>query len=512
LVAAGILLSRVFGLVRQRIFAHYLGSGMAADAFNAAFRIPNFLQNLFGEGVLSASFIPVYAGLKARGEDRERSDVAGTMLALLLLVVSLMVLMGVIFAPQIVSVIVPKWTGEKRDLTVRLVRILFPGSAVFALSAWSLGVLNSHGRFFLSYVSAVLWNMAMITTLVVFGDRVGEVRLVELLAMGSVIGAMLQFGAQLPSAHRALGGVKLMWRTHSPNVRAVLRNFAPVFVGRGVTQISGLTDTFIAGFVSEGAVAILSYSQAISMLPVSLFGMSVAAAELPAMSSVVGHEADIAVTLRRRLQIGLRRIAFFVVPSAVAFAALGDQVAEVIYLGGKFGPEQARWLWAVLAGSGVGLVASTLGRLYASTFYALRDSRTPLRYALTRVAVSASLGAVFALLGPRALGIEARWGVAGITAASGMAGWLEFVLLRRALARRIGPVVFDRRGLTVLWAGALLAAAVAFAVRALDPGVPALLRSSLVLITFGMVYWVFTWRLGVPEAVEMRRRIFRKGK
>src|SRR4249920_2834187 len=170
LVAAGILLSRLAGLVRLRVFAHYFGlESDAADAFNAAFRIPNFLQNLFGEGALSASFIPVYAGLVSRGERREADRVAGAIGALLALVVSLLVVAGVFATPWLIAAIAPGFSGEKRDLTITIVRILFPGMGLLVLSAWCLGILNSHHKFLLSYTAPVVWNAAMIGTLIAFG-------------------------------------------------------------------------------------------------------------------------------------------------------------------------------------------------------------------------------------------------------------------------------------------------------------------------------------------------------
>src|SRR5215211_5467485 len=171
LVAAGILLSRIAGLIRDRVFAHYFGNSAAADAFRAAFRIPNLLQNLFGEGVLSASFIPVYARLLAHEDSAEAGRVAGAVVTLLALVVSLLVLTGVLTTPYLIDGIVPGFTGEKRDLTIRLVKILFPGAGLLVFSAWCLGVLNSHGRFFMSYAAPVLWNAAMIATLFGFGCR-----------------------------------------------------------------------------------------------------------------------------------------------------------------------------------------------------------------------------------------------------------------------------------------------------------------------------------------------------
>ena len=163
LVAVGILCSRLTGLVRQRVFAHYFGlQSDAADAFMAAFRIPNFLQNLFGEGALSASFIPVYASLLARGDRREATRVAGAVAALLALVTSVLVLLGVLSTPFLIAVIAPGFRGAKRDLTIAIVRVLFPGAGLLVLSAWCLGVLNSHHRFLLSYTAPVIWNVAMI--------------------------------------------------------------------------------------------------------------------------------------------------------------------------------------------------------------------------------------------------------------------------------------------------------------------------------------------------------------
>jgi len=204
LVASGILLTRLTGLVRQRVFAHYFGLGAEADAFSAAFRIPNFLQNLFGEGALSASFIPVYASLLARGRRSEADRVAGAVASLLALAVSAIVLVGVIATPLLIDAIAPGFEGDQRELTIRLVRILFPGAGLLVLSAWCLGVLNSHRRFLLSYTAPVMWNAAMIVTLVVFGSQTALPRLAEILAWGSVVGSALQFVVQLPAVLRIL--------------------------------------------------------------------------------------------------------------------------------------------------------------------------------------------------------------------------------------------------------------------------------------------------------------------
>ncbi|MFN2378025.1 MAG: murein biosynthesis integral membrane protein MurJ, partial [Candidatus Binatia bacterium] len=430
LVSAGILLSRIAGLVRQRVFAHYFGQSDEGDAFNAAFRIPNFLQNLFGEGVLSASFIPVYSRLLAEGDEDGARRVAGVVGTLLALVTTVLVLAGMLATPLLVEAIAPGFEGAKRELTERLVRILFPGTGLLVLSAWCLGILNSHRRFFLSYTAPVVWSGAMIAAMLMLGGSVRSPDLAVALAWAAVAGALLQLLVQVPVVRRLARGVRPSLDLSSPGPRTVLRTFAPVFVGRGVVQISGYIDSLLASLLPTGAVTALANAQTLYLLPVSLFGMAVSAAELPAMSSVVGTTDEVARLLRARLEAGLGRVAFFIVPSAVAFLALGDVIAAALFQTGRFSAADATWVWGILAGSSVGLLASTLGRLYSSVYYALHDTRTPLRYATTRVLIGTTLGYFASLHLPALVGVDAKWGVAFLTAASGAAGWVEFVLLR----------------------------------------------------------------------------------
>ena len=314
MVAAGILLSRILGLIRNRVFAHYLGTSDAADAFNAAFRIPNVLQNLFGEGVLSASFIPVYAGLQARGETREARETAGAVAALLGLAVSVLVLVGVLATPLLIDLIAPGFEGEKRAATIRLVRIFFPGAGLLVLSAWCLGILNSHRRFFLSYAAPVAWNLALIGALVVFGPRHDDNQLVVTLAWASVLGALLQFLVQLPLVLRLVPHLRIVFDMASTHVRTVLRNFTPAFVSRGAGQLGAYIDQFLASFLPNGVPAMLAYGANLYLLPVSLFGMSISAAELPEMATTRRETEEDLARLRGRIVRAARRIAFFIVP------------------------------------------------------------------------------------------------------------------------------------------------------------------------------------------------------
>jgi len=513
LVAAGILLSRITGLIRERIFAHYFGISDVADAFSAAFRIPNLLQNMFGEGVLSASFIPVYAKLLAQKDDDEARRTAGAVAGLLALTTSILVLLGVLATPYLIDAIAPGFHGERRELTIRLVRILFPSAGLLVFSAWCLGVLNSHRRFFLSYAAPVVWNAAMIATMWGFGRRYTLFPLAEALAWGSVAGSALQVAVQLPVVLRLLHGLRLSLNYQAENVRIVVRNFFPVFFGRGVVQISAYVDALLASLLPTGAVAALAYAQTLYTLPVSLFGMAVSAAELPAMSGAIGGEREVAEALGRRLDSGLRHIAFFVLPSVVAFLALGDVIVGAIYQTGRFQHDDVIYVWGILAGSTVGLLASTLGRLYSSAYYALRDTRTPLRFAIVRVALTTALGYLFAIPLPPALGIAARWGVAGLTISAGIASWVEFTLLRRTLNRRIGRTGLPYAFLAKLWVAAGVAAAAAWAVHhylghhATNPGtVHREILAVIVLGLYGVLYFAMTFALGLPEARALVER------
>lgn len=513
-VAAGILLSRVFGLVRERVFAHYLGDSDAAGAFKAALKIPNLLQNLFGEGVLSASFIPVYARLRAEGREEDAGRVAGAVASLLALAMSLLVAIGVLASRPLIDVIAPGFVGDVRELTIHLVQIMFVGCGVLVLSAWCLGVLNSHGKFFLSYVAPVLWNIAQITALFVFGARLvsgraAQMELATVVAWATVAGAALQLMVQLPTALLMVQRLRPSLSVRDESTRKVLHNFAPVVLSRGVVQISAYIDQVLASYLGPAAVANLGYAQAIYTLPISLFGMAISAAELPAMSSEIGTADEVAAALRTRLSAGLRRIVFFVVPSVVAFLVVGDVVVAALYQTGAFRREQTVFVWTILAGSTVGMLAATQARLLSSAFYALHDTRTPLRFAVVRVVLTGLSGYVVALPLRRALGWPPVYGAAGLTATAGLAGWLEFLLLRRALMQRIGRFTVGGRTLGVAWAAALSAGAAAFgAHRLLPPGHPVLL-GALVLGLFGAIYIVVTALFGADEARALIRRLRR---
>ncbi|HEV3048812.1 MAG TPA: murein biosynthesis integral membrane protein MurJ, partial [Longimicrobium sp.] len=454
MVAAGILLSRVMGLVRESVFAAYFGTTAFADVFRAALKMPNFLQNMLGEGTLSASFIPVYSELLHEGRKEDAGRVAGAIFGLLAMVAGALALLGVLGAPLLTTIFLPGFEGERYDLAVHITRILFPMAGVLVLSAWSLGILNSHRSFFLPYFAPVFWNAAMIATLIVFGGRMSLSRLVVALSWGAMIGGALQFLVQLPGVLRVERSLRFSLGRGVPGVRDAVTNAGPAITGRGVVQISAWADTWLASLLSVGALAVFGYASTLYLLPISLFGMSVAAAELPELARQRQGGTEV---LRARTSAGLERIAFYIVPSFVGYLALGDVVIATIYQRGEFSRADTLATWVVLLGFTTGLIATTGSRLFSSTFFALRDTKTPARFAVIRVLLSIVLGIVLMLtfegvkvdkwgldippgpLGHLRVGGQAL-GVFGLTLGAGIAAWIEWWMLKRALRGRIGHV------------------------------------------------------------------------
>jgi putative peptidoglycan lipid II flippase len=502
-VGAGIFVSRVFGFVRERFVAHYFGSTDFADAWRAALRLPNVVQNLLGEGTLSASLIPSYAALIEQGKTEEAGKFAGAALGLLALLAGAVSLIGVLVAPLLVGLFFPRFDPAKQELTATLVRILFPMTGLLVLSAWALGILNSHRRFFVSYVAPVLWNISMIVAMVggaiYIGSEAPSRDLVLALAWGALVGGALQLAFQLPFVAKHARGVRLSLGRHVEGVPEAVRSFWPVVMARGVVNLSAWIDLFLAGLLRPGAIAVIGYAQTFYVLPISLFGMSIAASELPELSRAGGQTERV---VAERVTKALRRIAYFMIPSAVVYLLLGDVVVAALYQTGAFDERATLVTWAVLAAYAIGLPASGASRVLTSAFYALRDTRAPARIAYVRVGLSLATGLTLMLpldgVGVGELGL----GAVGLAIGASIGAWAEYTLLRRALGARIGPHGIGRTA-EHLWLVAGVAAGVAVAIQWLLPTQHPALVAVETLVPFGVVYLAGAALLG--ESIAWRR-------
>jgi putative peptidoglycan lipid II flippase len=543
-VGAGILLSRLAGLVREQTVAFFFGVGPHADALTAALRVPNALQNLLGEGALSAAFIPIYSRLLAEERREEAGRFAGAIFGLLLATAAALALAGIVLARPLVALLAPGFLADaaavaagrtavdRFALAVGAVRVLFPMTGLLVLSVWALGVLNSHRRFFLAYFAPVLWNSAMIAALLFAGHAAGawppaaagargagaaasllaapalRDRLLAAFCWGAVAGGLLQFLVQLPLVARSMRGFRLAFSTRVPGVREALAAWGPVVAGRGVVQIAGYVDLFLATLLATGAAGADRYAQMLYILPISLFGMSIAASELPELSRLRGEAA--APALLERVRRALGAVAFFNVPTVVAYLAFGYLVVGAVYRRGSFGGADNGLVYLALCGYSTGILATTTSRLLQNTFYALGDTRTPAKIAAQRVGAAAliALPLMFWLdrfpvppaFGPQPPGQRLFLGVLGLSLASGAGAWLELARLRAGLRRRLPEFSLPWRDDLRILLLALAAAAPAALLWLLLPAtLTGLVKAVPVLLVYGALYLLAAGLAGRPE-------------
>jgi len=468
IVALGILASRVLGLIRWSIMARYFGSGAHADVLRAAFQAPNVLQNLLGEGTMSAAFIPVYSKMLEEGKPEAAGRFAGSILGLLTAVVCAGVVIGIWLAHPICSVLMRGFVADAAEvaaglrqvdrllLVVDMVRLAFPMAGILVLSSWALGVLNSHRRFLMPYFAPILWNVTIIGALLgvssLLGYTPGSIensmlpktlpRLLTAVFVGGVIGGLLQFLVQMPSVIRVIKGFRLSFSTHVDGVRRSLAAVGPALAGRGVAQLSAYLDILLATLLVEGAVASIGYAQVLYILPISLFGLSVAAAELPELTRIGTNSLP---QMADRIHSGLRQGLFLAIPTAIGYVVLGYVIIGAIYRGGLFGVDDNWLAYMILATYSLGLLATVSSRLLQNGFWALGDTRTPARMAGIRavIAVVIAIPVMFVLdrvsvsIVPGIDSSRLYFGAVGLAAGSAVAAWAEWWFLVRALKRRL---------------------------------------------------------------------------
>ena len=540
------LASRVLGLVREAVIASFAGVSALPDVLAAAFRAPNALQNLLGDQALSASFIPVYSRMVEEGRRREAGALAGAVFGLLFVVMAVLSLLGVILAPWLVRLLFPGFAADvnavaagtavvdRLELTIAAVRICFPMVAAITLSAWCLGVLNSHRRFLLPYIAPCFWNAGIIAVVWYVARRAtgGEADRIEALALaacwGGLVGGLLQFAIQLPSVLRVTAGLRPSLSLRAAGVQETLRALGPAIAGRGVVQLGGYVDLFLASFLAVGAASALGYGQRLYLLPISLFGVSVAAAELPELSRLRGDARERATRAAARTGRSLSAMSFLVAPTFVGYLALGFGIVGAIYRRGEFGVADNWLVFLVLAAYSLGLLASSASRLLQNVFFSLGDTRSPARIAVMRLAVAAGVGVVLmtlldrlavddalasAWLGEMAgTGKTLRLGAVGLALGSAVGSWFELTRLLGRLRHREVQVRSPWRAWRRHLPLAIFCLAPWAATQTLVPG-PPWIAGTVPVIGFAATYLVMAYLLEVPEAralwrwlAETRRR------
>ncbi|MFQ5680893.1 MAG: murein biosynthesis integral membrane protein MurJ [Candidatus Omnitrophota bacterium] len=448
-------LSRVLGFFRDIIIAAFLGTGAAAQAFVVAFRIPNLIRNLAGEGAANSAVVPVLTECLQRDKADFRR-LACLLFALVAIVLAAIVFLGLVFAPSIVRFIAPGFAanGDKFILTTRLTRLMFPYLFLVGLSALAMGVLNSRRYFAIPALGPCLFNLALIGGGLIALSRGRDVMV---LGWAVLVGGALQLGIQIPLLRReAFYSLDLCWRGDitervKRRVKEIGCLLLPRMLGSGVYLLNIFVDTVLASLawiVGDGGVAAIYYASRLIQLPLAIFGFAFSQAALPVMSAYAARGEK--GRLRQSLYFTLKRVFLFIIPSAVGLAMLAGPIINALFERGKFGPYSTAITSSALSFYALGLPAYAAGKILSSCFYALKDTRSPVKSAGISLLVNIAFNLFFI----------GKMKIAGLALASSLAAFVNVVILYKMLIKKIGLGGVDYRALFGFVLRIILSAAV----------------------------------------------------
>jgi putative peptidoglycan lipid II flippase len=446
------LISRIAGLVRDAVVGYYFGTGMAADAFFVAFRIPNLLRRFVAEGAMSTAFIPVFTDYLTNRSHDEAVEAASALATIMAVLLVLLTLVGVVFAPLWTTLFAPGFVEEpgKFALTVTLTRWVFPYVFLVSLVALTSGILNSLRHFAAPAMSPIFLNLAMIGAAIFLCPHLAQP--VKGLAWGVVIGGVLQLGLQIPPLLRH--GVRLvpLWKPGHEAVRRVFRLMAPTVFGAAVYQVNVMVDSIFASVLPSGSVSYLWYAARVFEFPLGVFAMALGTAALPSFSAQAARGAH--AELRQSLTFSMRLTNFIAMPAAVGIMTLAIPITAVLFRRGAFGFNQAVLTAQALSAFAVGLWSVAMVRLIVPAFYAMQDTRTPVITAAAAFVVNCTSSLL--LMGTVAPTGESRIADAiavvtqhvavlnlqhaGLALATSISATVNLLLLAVVLRRRLGSL------------------------------------------------------------------------
>lgn len=529
IISLAVMGSRVLGLVREQVFARYFGAGFINDAFQVGFRIPNTLRDLFAEGALSVAFVKTFTDYQIKKSEEEAWRLASMVMNVLVIVLGVIVILGIIFSPQIVSVIAADFPEEKARLATTLTRIMFPFILLVALAAVAMGVLNTKGRFGIPASASTLFNIGSIIGGLAFAhwlsggswslpanaDAMPEPAAqwaIIGMAIGTLIGGCLQFLVQVPSLHRV--GFRLRSRVSftDPGVRQVMRLMGPAVIGTAAVQVNVLVNTFFASAISGGP-SWLGYSFRLMQFPIGVFGVAIGTATLPAISRFAARR-DMQ-SFRSTLSSSIGLAFFLTIPSACGLIVLGPPIVSLIYEYGAFTATDTNMVALALSGYAIGLAGYAVIKILSPAFYALDDARTPMLISLSSIAVNIVASYFFRDLFSR-FGVTpetpygyAHVGLALSTSCVALVNFFALVLLMRRKVRRLEGRRIISSLLRIALASAVMSAACYYVYDASAQvlgtrGVgPRLVNTALPIVAGGLVFFVMARLLRIREQEQV---------
>ncbi len=378
-VSGAVMCSRVLGLVREQVFAGLFGAGFAYDAFVVAFRIPNLLRDLFGEGALSAAFVTVFSDYDTNRGREATWRLASNVLVFIALLLSLLTLAGLWLAPWIVDLLAPDFrlvTG-KSELTVLLTRIMFPFLVLVALSAVVMGMLNTRGKFFVPALSSSFFNLGSIiggTSLALLFPRLGLPAIAGM-AWGTLLGGLLQLTMQLPTLRATGFRFVPVLNLRDPGLKRILVLMLPATIGLSATQINIFVNTNFAASCTEGSVSWLNYAFRMVQLPIGVFGVALSIAAMPVLARYAAKK-DLD-GLRHTFTSSLVMVFSLTIPATAGLILLAVPIIRLIFEHGAFTPEDTLRTAEALQYYALGLFAYAGVKVMVPVFYALDNTKYP---------------------------------------------------------------------------------------------------------------------------------------
>ncbi|MFC2060909.1 murein biosynthesis integral membrane protein MurJ [Elusimicrobiota bacterium] len=500
-VSAATLISRIMGYVRDMLIANFFGATMMADAFFVAYRIPNLLRRLLGEGALSTSFIPVYTEyLTNRSEEESKKLVQVTFGAFGILFIVLTAL-GIVFAPQIVTCIAFGFKNdpEKFRLTVMLTRIMFPFLMAIGLGAITLGILNSWRMFFIPAVAPVMLSISEIIFILLICPYLSLP--ISGLAIGVVIGGFAQLLFQIAPVMKKSGALlRPKLDLKHPGLKQVGRLMMPAVIGLSIMQINSFIDTICATLLKAGSVTHLYYGNRLMQLPLALFGTAVATVTLPMMSENAAK--DQLQKLKDTFSFSLRAISFLITPAAVGFIIFGGPIIKLLFERGEFLSSDTNSTAWVLSCYSAGLIFYAGVKVGVSAFHSLQDTKTPVKIASLAMVINVILNICVVTIEP----IRNLFSAGGLAFATAIASGINFLLLIMVFRRRYGLIggrTITRSIIKHFIASIVLGAAIYYC-GVLTTAYSVYLRVPLVLITGTAVYILISHILSVQELKNIK--------